>query len=212
MIYGHNRGLGDLQSSIKLLEPECSPCCPVAVGSKRYWEIYNDQNQFPKILLSNHIPDFDMFTSWFSKAYPNKPVLLWTSGFLSHHPRTCWRRGLVIGVLCFWALTNWLKHFLPLTHISPFNAAIKTTPPSLKRKKQKPYTPDFILAIHTKLDLSLPVHAATYACLTMTFHAVACLGEFTVKNLTVFNPNTHIKHFNVWIETDCKSSGKYLFS
>ena len=82
------------------------------------------------------------------------------------------------------------------------DAAVKTTPPSLKRKKRKPCTPDFILAIHAQLDLSLPVHAADYACLTMTFYAATRLGEFTVKNLTMFDPNTHIKRSNVQVETD----------
>ena len=82
------------------------------------------------------------------------------------------------------------------------DAAAKTTPRTLRRKKQKPCTPDFILAIRTQLDLSLPVHAAVYACLTTTFYAAARLGEFTVKNLTAFDPNLHVKRSDVRVETD----------
>lgn len=49
-------------------------------------------------------------------------------------------------------------------------------------------------SLHTQLDLNLPLDAAVFACLTTTFWSAACLGEFTVKKLTAFNPAVHISH------------------
>ncbi|KAF8812882.1 hypothetical protein BYT27DRAFT_7220759 [Phlegmacium glaucopus] len=44
-----------------------------------------------------------------------------------------------------------------------------------------------------KLDLSKPLDAAVYACLTTTFYSAARLGEFTVASLKAFDPRLHIK-------------------
>ena len=59
-------------------------------------------------------------------------------------------------------------------------AVNKLTPNSSKRKKRCPYTPDFISAVRQHLDLSKPLDAAVFACLTACFYASARLGEFTV--------------------------------
>jgi len=81
-------------------------------------------------------------------------------------------------------------------------AAEKTAPASLKRKKRRPYTKDFMCAILQHLDVSTPLHAAFYACLTTTFWSTARLGEFTVKNLTTFKPEIRVKPSDVTSTTD----------
>lgn len=84
-------------------------------------------------------------------------------------------------------------------------AADKLAPDSSKRKQRAPYTPDFILAIRSKLNLETPLHAAVYACLTTTFYTAARLGEFTVPRLKGekgFKPDTHVKPSDVRTERD----------
>ena len=71
-------------------------------------------------------------------------------------------------------------------------AANKLTPNSSKKKRRCPYTPSFILAVRDHLDLDKPLDAAVFACLTTCFYASARLGEFTVRTLSSFNPNTHV--------------------
>jgi len=51
-------------------------------------------------------------------------------------------------------------------------AADKLTPDTSK-KLRRPYTPDFMEALHHHLDLSNPLDAAVYACLTTCFYASA---------------------------------------
>ncbi|RXW17521.1 hypothetical protein EST38_g8332 [Candolleomyces aberdarensis] len=52
------------------------------------------------------------------------------------------------------------------------------------------------------LDLSDPLHSAVYACLTTTFYSAARLGEFVVKSLTAFDPQSHVKPSDIRQETD----------
>jgi len=80
--------------------------------------------------------------------------------------------------------------------------ASKTTPPSLKCKKRKPCTPDFILAIWNQLNLNDGADAMVYACLTTAFYTAAHLGEFTVKNLKAFDPTLHVKRTDIRIDRD----------
>ena len=68
----------------------------------------------------------------------------------------------------------------------------KLMPTTSKRKKHCPYTPKFISAIQQQLDLDHPLNVAVFACLTTCFYASARLGEFVVRTLSSFNPNTHI--------------------
>ncbi|KAF9440164.1 hypothetical protein P691DRAFT_794044 [Macrolepiota fuliginosa MF-IS2] len=75
-------------------------------------------------------------------------------------------------------------------------------PPSAKRPKREPYTIDYILAIRAFLNLSSPLHAAFYACLTTAFYATARLGEVTIPNLNAFNPTKHVKLSNMRTEKD----------
>ena len=48
-------------------------------------------------------------------------------------------------------------------------AADKLTPSSSKRKKQRPYTPNFISAVRQQLNMKDPLDAAVFACLTTCF-------------------------------------------
>ncbi|CAA7266802.1 unnamed protein product [Cyclocybe aegerita] len=100
-----------------------------------------------------------------------------------------------------------ILHGVPWKMVDPelealLKAAEKATPPTSKRKKHQPYTKDFMVAIRGQLDLSTPLHAAVYACLTTTFWSAARVGEFTVKNLTSFDANKHVKPSNVTTTTD----------
>ncbi|KIL60835.1 hypothetical protein M378DRAFT_13874 [Amanita muscaria Koide BX008] len=90
-------------------------------------------------------------------------------------------------------------------------AAEKTAPPSSKRKKRKPITPDFITTIRGKLQLDNPRHAAVFACLTTTFYAAARLGEFTVPNLATFSPTTHVKPSDVKQDQDRSGNEVTIF-
>ncbi|KDQ61893.1 hypothetical protein JAAARDRAFT_55190 [Jaapia argillacea MUCL 33604] len=65
------------------------------------------------------------------------------------------------------------------------------------RLKRKPFTPTLISSIRDQLDLSTPLDAAVYACLTMTFWCAARVGEFTLPSLKAFNPQVHVKRSDV---------------
>ena len=71
-------------------------------------------------------------------------------------------------------------------------AAEKLTPSTLRRKKRRPYTPAFISAIRSQLDLDKPLDVAVFACLTTCFYTLARLREFTVQTLNCFTPTTHV--------------------
>ncbi|KAF8815668.1 hypothetical protein BYT27DRAFT_7224837 [Phlegmacium glaucopus] len=75
-------------------------------------------------------------------------------------------------------------------------------PPASKRPKRLPLTVPVIVAIAGKLDLSKPLDAAVYACLTTTFYSAARLGEFTVASLKAFDPNLHVKVSDVRRDED----------
>lgn len=81
-------------------------------------------------------------------------------------------------------------------------AADKVTPPSARRPKRTPFTIDFITAIRGKLDLTSPLHAAVFACLTTTFYTAARAGEFTVPKLNAFSPQLHITPAGIRTEVD----------
>ena len=70
--------------------------------------------------------------------------------------------------------------------------ATKLTPPTSKRKKRRPYTPDFMAKLKDQLSLNDPFDAATFACLTTCFYAAGRVGEFTVNRLDAFDPTKHV--------------------
>jgi hypothetical protein len=76
-------------------------------------------------------------------------------------------------------------------------APAKSTQP-----KCAPFTIDLLLHIRSTLDLSSPLHAAVFTCLTTAFFTIAQTGEFTVPSLKGFNPNLHVKVADVWSEVD----------
>ena len=78
----------------------------------------------------------------------------------------------------------------------------KLISPSLKRKKQCPYTVDFMLAIQQHLDLSTLLGTSVFTCLTTCFFTMGHIREFTVQRLDSFNPNTHIS----WVQVSFNQS------
>ncbi|KAG2071267.1 hypothetical protein BDR04DRAFT_1128214 [Suillus decipiens] len=63
------------------------------------------------------------------------------------------------------------------------------------------FTGNIIYAIHLILDLPIPLDAAVFACLVISFFSLARLGEVTAHSLTAFHPSLHIKvsdaHYNM---------------
>jgi hypothetical protein len=60
-----------------------------------------------------------------------------------------------------------------------------------KAPRRAPVSLDHLRAIHQKLDLNDPLHAAIWAMATITFFGCRRLGETTVKSLSSFNPLLH---------------------
>ena len=73
-------------------------------------------------------------------------------------------------------------------------AAEALRPAASRRKPRRPFTIEYIIALHSQLDLMLPLDAAVFACLTTTFYSAARLGEFTVVNIKPgsFHSSTHV--------------------
>jgi hypothetical protein len=80
------------------------------------------------------------------------------------------------------------------------DGASECTPETSKRKKREPFSTDLILRIRAHLDLSKPLDAAVYACLTTAFYALCRLGELTVKALKSFEPDKHVKRSNTQMD------------
>ena len=78
--------------------------------------------------------------------------------------------------------------------------AERLAPPSSKRKKRLPYTPDFITVLRQHLDLSDPFDAAVFACLVICFYAAARLGELVVPRLDAFSPATCVTTANLRVD------------
>lgn len=85
-------------------------------------------------------------------------------------------------------------------------ASRSLAPASSKKPQRLPFTPAHILSLRSHLDLSSPLDAAVFACLTTCFYSCARLGEFTVPTLSSFDPSRHVspsqahedqdRHFN----------------
>jgi hypothetical protein len=78
--------------------------------------------------------------------------------------------------------------------------AERLTPPSSRRKKRQPYTPEFITKLREHLVLDDPFDAAVFACLTTCFYAAARLGEFVVPRLDAFSPSCHVTVTNLRVD------------
>jgi hypothetical protein len=86
--------------------------------------------------------------------------------------------------------------------------ARKSTPEALKIPKRLPLLVEDIVATHAHFNQALPLDAAVFACLTTTFFTAARLGEFTVKNLTGFRGDTHIKVTDVQHDVEDRGGNK----
>ncbi|KIK78840.1 hypothetical protein PAXRUDRAFT_162943 [Paxillus rubicundulus Ve08.2h10] len=84
--------------------------------------------------------------------------------------------------------------------------ASSLAPPQSKRPPREPYTINMLVSIRSHLDLTFPLHAAVFACLTTAFYATAHVGELTIKALPSFNPLHHIKPSDVRTERDCQGN------
>ena len=78
--------------------------------------------------------------------------------------------------------------------------AERLTPPSSKRKKRQPYTPDFITKVRQHLKRDDPFDTAVFACLTTCFYAAARVGEFLVPRLDAFSPSKYPTVANLRID------------
>jgi hypothetical protein len=108
----------------------------------------------------------------------------------------------------FYAIRAWhLLHGAPWKMNQPemkavLDGAAILAPPSSKKPKRAPLTINNILAIASRMDLSKPLDAAVYACLTTTFFSAACLGEFTLPSLKVFVQTRHVKPSDIRRDQD----------
>ncbi|PPR06680.1 hypothetical protein CVT24_012975 [Panaeolus cyanescens] len=81
-------------------------------------------------------------------------------------------------------------------------AAEKTAPRTSRREKRNPFTVAYMVQLKAMLNMSDPLHAAVWACLTTVFWGAARLGEFTLTTLRSFDPALHIRPVDVRDEVD----------
>lgn len=86
---------------------------------------------------------------------------------------------------------DWLADHAQI--VLALTGASRLAPPPSKRAKRHPFTLDVLLRLHSVLDLTRPLDAAVYACLTVSFFSLARLGEVTVRSLTAFDASAHVK-------------------
>ena len=78
--------------------------------------------------------------------------------------------------------------------------AERLAPPSSKRKKRLPYTPEFIMELRQHLRPDDPFDTAVLACLVTCFYAAARVGEFLVPRLDAFSPDQHVTLANLRVD------------
>ncbi|EGN93851.1 hypothetical protein SERLA73DRAFT_63234 [Serpula lacrymans var. lacrymans S7.3] len=69
--------------------------------------------------------------------------------------------------------------------------SVTLTPISSKRAPHQPFTIEHICEVRKVLDLTKPLDAAFFACLTTTFYTASRLGEFTIPSINQFDSNRH---------------------
>ena len=92
------------------------------------------------------------------------------------------------------------------------DGATRLAPQSSKRPKRDPFTVSLLLQLRSTLDLSSPLDAAVFACLTTTFWSMARLGEFTLVALKTFDPRKHISRKCLREELDRKNRRVFVFA
>jgi len=105
---------------------------------------------------------------------------------------------------------SWLINKVEIA--AALDGASALAPTSLKLPKHLPFTPDLLIHIQSALDLTSPLDAAVFACLTTTFWSMAQLGEFTVPTLKSYSLLKHISHHRVREETDRNRLRVFRFS
>jgi hypothetical protein len=105
----------------------------------------------------------------------------------------------VYGVRAWHVLHGLEWRLNPLEMDAVLKGAHRLTPPSSKRKKRQPYTPEFIARLRHHLDLNDPFDAAVFACLTTCFYAAARVGEFLVPRLDAFSPVHYVTSANLHV-------------
>ena len=88
------------------------------------------------------------------------------------------------------------NHHNPVTIDLPSSKLPRFSDPSSKRPPREPYTEETLIAILNRLSRDDPLDVAIKACATTLFWGVARTGEFTVQNLTAFDPARTIVHTN----------------
>lgn len=102
-----------------------------------------------------------------------------------------------------WHLLHGLPSLVDQAQVSlALEGARRLAPPKSTRPKRSPFTVPLLVDIRSVLDLSTPLHAAVYACLTTSFFTIARTGEFTVPSLSSFDPLCHVKVMDMRCETD----------
>jgi hypothetical protein len=76
------------------------------------------------------------------------------------------------------------------------------TPSTSHRAKREPLSVRQIEILAERLDLSTPLDAAVFACITTTFWATARLGEMTTSRINDFNPQVHVKRSDIRMVQD----------
>jgi hypothetical protein len=92
----------------------------------------------------------------------------------------------------------------PLELDAVLKGADRLAPPSSRRKKRLPYTPEFIAELRQCLNPEDPLDAAVFACLVTCFYAAARVGEFVVPRLDAFSPVQHITSANLRVDRNAE--------
>ena len=92
----------------------------------------------------------------------------------------------------------------PLELEAILKGADRLTPPSSKRKKRLPYTPEFIAKLREHMELDEPFDAAVFACLTTCFYSAARVGEFVVPRLDAFSADKHVTLANLRVDRNAE--------
>lgn len=119
--------------------------------------------------------------------------------------------GYVAGVRA-WHILHRVPWVVDSAELSTLlRGADSLTPATSKRPLRQPYTPSIITCIREGLDLSTPLDAAIFACLTTSFYSCARLGEFTLTSRSSFNPRLHITPAHVSTKTDREGHSVHAF-
>ncbi|KIK45150.1 hypothetical protein CY34DRAFT_22656 [Suillus luteus UH-Slu-Lm8-n1] len=82
------------------------------------------------------------------------------------------------------------------------DGAAMLAPETSKKPRRDPFTVDFIIQIRQHLNLTKPLDAAVFACITSAFYALGRLGEFTVSSIKAFKPTKHVKRSDVTLDAE----------